>query len=118
MYRKVNTKKEKVEWLKIRWLQVSQDKPFQIRYRYSHNPLEVWKTLDVRKKRQGRPLDIGRVLLSPLYSGFRPINVKKLQDLHSLMKFIPPIHHSFYDHLQSTVEDNSGSEDEEEEEHE
>ena len=87
MYRKVNTKKEKVEWLKICWLQVSQEKPFQIRYQYSHNPLEVGKTLDVCKKRQGRPLDIGGVSLSPLFSGFRPINVKKLQDLHSLMEF-------------------------------
>ena len=34
VYRKVNTAKEKVEWLKIRWMQFNNDTPFQIRYRY------------------------------------------------------------------------------------
>ena len=66
VYRKTNTNGNKVEWLNIRWLQVSKDKPFEIQYRYSHNTLEAWKTLDVRRKRQGRPSDLGSVSLVPL----------------------------------------------------
>ena len=37
--------------------------PFEIHYRYRHNTLEAWKTVDVRNKRQGRPTDIGQVHL-------------------------------------------------------
>ena len=84
---------------------MSKDKPFEIRYRYSHNNLEAWKTLDVRRKRQGRPSDLGRTSLVPLYSRSRPINDKTLQDLHALMEFIPPIHHAFYNDLESTAAD-------------
>ena len=105
VYRKTNTNGNKVEWLNIRWLQVSKDKPFEIQYRYSHNTLEAWKTLDVCRKRQGRPSDLGSVSLVPLYRGFRPINVKKLQDLLALIDFIPPVHHAFYNELESTAAD-------------
>ena len=33
VYRKTNTAKEKVEWLKIRWMQYNKDMPYQVRYR-------------------------------------------------------------------------------------
>ena len=59
VHRKMNTQRQKVNWFDIRWLQVSKDKPFEIRYRYSLNSLEAWKTFDLRKKRPGRPTDIG-----------------------------------------------------------
>ena len=45
VYRKVNTKKEKVDWLSIRWLQLRKEKPYEIRYRYSHNTLEAVRML-------------------------------------------------------------------------
>jgi len=41
IYQKKNTKKEKVDWLSIHWLQFKKDKPFQIFYKYSHNDLEA-----------------------------------------------------------------------------
>ena len=41
--RKKNTEKGKVEWLKIRWINVDKDCPLQFRYRYTHNELEEWK---------------------------------------------------------------------------
>ena len=112
VYRKVNTKKEKVEWLNIRWIQLSKEKPYEIRYRYSHNALEAWKVLDVQRKRPGRPADPGRLPLEPLYTNPRAINTKKLQDLQQLLNFIPPVYHAFYNDLQSTADAHSGSEDE------
>ena len=104
VYRKKNTQKQKVDWLSMRWLQVSEEKPFEIRYRYSHNTLEAWKTLNVRKQRPGRPVDIGRVELVPLYTGPRPLNDNKVKDLRLLVQFIPPIHHSFYLSLDTATE--------------
>ena len=53
VYRKMNTRKEKVEWLSIGWIRTVKDKPYQILYKYSHNDLECFKTLDVRRKTKG-----------------------------------------------------------------
>ena len=36
----------KVEWLKIRWINVDKDRPLQFRYRYTHNELEEWKVVE------------------------------------------------------------------------
>ena len=101
-----------MEWLGIRWLQIRKEKPFEIQYRYRHNTLEAWKILDVCKKRVGRPVDLGTAALTPLYSCPRAINAKKLQDLQVLLQFIPPVHHTFYNGLQSTAREESGSEEE------
>ena len=50
--------------------------------------------------------------LVPLYTGLRPINTKKLQDLQELLDFIPPVHHTFYNDLQSAADAHSASEEE------
>lgn len=47
--------------------------------------------LDVRNKRPGRPVDIGHVELSPLYTGPCALNPSKYEDLRQLMQFIPPV---------------------------
>ena len=75
-YWKVNTDKENINWLNIHWLRLNKDSPFQMLYHHSHNSLEPWKTLDIRRKRNGRPSDIGKVSLVQLYSIPCPINVK------------------------------------------
>ena len=108
VYNKVNTK-EKVEWLNIRWIQLRKEKPFEIRYRYSHNAVDTWKILGVQRKRAGRPAEPGRIPLVPLYTNPRQINAKKLQDLQKLLDFILPVHHALYNNLQSTADAYSGS---------
>ena len=69
VYRKVNTHKEKVK--------------------YSHNTLEAWKVLDVHSRRQGRPPDVGRVVVVPLYTSEHCLHSNKLKDLKALLDFIP-----------------------------
>ena len=101
--RKTNIHKQKVSWLNIRWIQVSKEKPYQLRYRYSLNALEAWKTLDIQRKRPGRPVDIGRIELQPLYAGPRPLDTRKLEDLKALIQFIPPVYHAFYTTLESNT---------------
>lgn len=105
--RKVNTIGGKVEWLKIQWISVSKDKPLQFCYRYSHNTLEVWKTVDLKRKSKGRPPDL---TLPPAYTGARAINKKKMDNLMELLEFVPPVYHSFYTSLNGTADDsNSGN---------
>jgi len=112
VYRKKNTNKEKVDWLSIRWLQFKKDKPFQIFYKYSHNDLEAWKIIDVKRKSPGRPPDMGRIALPLLYGGPRPINEKKLKDIQELLEFVPPVYHEFHEALIGTAAaDTSSSED-------
>ena len=99
--RKIDTEKRKVEWLKIRWIHVSKDAPLQMKYRYSHNALEEWKTVDFKRRSKGRPPDMGRVALPLLYNGPRQIKDAKLKDLLGLLNYVPPVHHAFYKGLAS-----------------
>ena len=112
VYRKVDVNKQKVDWLSIRWLRFSKEHPLEIYFRYSHNTLEAWKILDVHPRRQGRPSDVGRTALVPLYTSQRCIKDSKIKDLKSLMDYIPPVHHPFYNALQETTEKEFESESE------
>ena len=94
--RKVNTKGDKVDWFSIHWIRVEKASPFSFKYRYTLNTLEQWKTVNIRPKRKGRPSDIGRANLPPLYTAPRPIKAAKLKDLKDLLCYVPPIHHAFY----------------------
>ena len=71
-------------------------------YRYTHNTLENWKVVDIKKKKAGRPVNLGTLTLEDLYSGPRAINRKKAENLRQLLRFVPPIHHSFYSSLSTT----------------
>ena len=97
--RKVNTKGDKVDWFSIHWIRVEKASPFSFKYRYTLNTLEQWKTVNIRPKRKGRPSDIGRANLPPLYTAPRPIKAAKLKDLKDLLCYVPPIHHAFYNNL-------------------
>ena len=99
--RKVTINREKVEWLKIRWIRVTKDNQLQFQFRYTHNTLEGWKTVDLKRKGKGRPPVIANIPLPELYSGGRAINQKKMDDLSSLLQFVPPVHHRFYTMLRS-----------------
>ena len=100
--RKVNTRGQKVEWLKMLWISVQKDKPLQYQYRYSHNTLEALKTVDLKRKTKGRPPDLRRIALPLLHTTPRPINEKKMADLLELLQFIPPVHHPFFQNLVGT----------------
>lgn len=79
-------------------------------YRYSLYSLEHWKVVDLKRKRQSRPAQMGRIHLSSLYSGPRKINPKKLKDLLELLRFIPLICHDFYESLNAADTEVSESE--------
>ena len=92
--RKVNKLGGKVEWLKMHWISVSKDKPLQFQYRYSNNSLERWKTVDLKRKTKGRPVDMGRIELPLLHDQPKAVNPQKISDLLELLDFVPPVHHA------------------------
>ena len=108
--RKKNVACQQVEWLKIRWIRVTKDKPLQFSYKDSHNTLECWKTVSLKRKTKGRPVDMGVVQLSPLYPGPRQISQAKLTDLKQLLSYVPPVHHAFFMALTADA-DGSGESD-------
>lgn len=67
----LNLTARKVAWLKIHLISVSQNKPLQFQYMYSNNTLECWKTVDLKQKSKGRPVDMGKI-----------INTEKVSDLY------------------------------------
>ena len=58
--RKKDTKKEKVEWLKMLWIRVEKSNPFRFKFRTTHNELEVWQEV---------PSSIERASMTTLYDG-------------------------------------------------
>ena len=110
MNRKVNTACGKVSWLDIKWINVRKDHPFQYCYRYSHNDLKVWKTVNVKRATKGRPPDFGKIKLSHTYATSRKIKKAKLDDLMQLLSYVPPIYHDFFQRLVGTELDIDSSE--------
>ena len=99
--RKEDTVGRAVDWMSIRWIQVKKDAPLKFRFRRSLNELEAWKEVDLKRKAKGRPADLGRFSFTTAYSGPRTLNTNKVQDILSMLDFIPPIHHDFYHELLS-----------------
>ena len=105
--RKKDTVGRPVDWLSIRWIRVTKDKPLQYSFRNSLNELEAWKVVKLAKRQKGRPVNIGLVVPDRLYSGPRMISDKKLKDLQDLLCYVPPVHHPFFQMLSSHEEESS-----------
>ena len=77
---------------------------------YSYNCFEDvgLNTLDIAKKsRRGRPIREFPETLQLLYPYDRKLSKEKIQDLQSLLKFVPLEHHQFYMNLQGEEEGTS-----------
>ena len=96
--RKRDVDGNKVEWLKIQHIQIRKEAPLMMYYKYSvQNDLPF---SCVSLSRKVRPLKHDYVLKS-LYNEPRPLSVEKANDLHKLLKYVPPVYHSFYNTVMS-----------------
>ena len=86
----------------MHWIHVSSKKPYQFSYKYSLNELESWKVVDLCCKR-GRPASMARPI-PLLYTAPQKLKQRKLDDLHSLLPYLPPVHHAFYKSLSGSVD--------------
>lgn len=103
--RKTTVNNEKVEWMQMRWLWFQKAHRFSMQFRYTHNKLDEWKVVDVKKRVKGRPPGLGRLSLPWLWEDSRCLDSKKLTDLTSLLYYIPPIYHAFYTNLSASGAD-------------
>ncbi|CAG9819851.1 unnamed protein product [Phaedon cochleariae] len=98
--RKVDTENIKVNWLKIREIEVLKKKPFSIFMRTDFETAA--QEINIEKKR-GMPSNYSNSnfskLLESLWPNGKPIAEKKLEDLKSLLCFIPKDAKKFYKNL-------------------
>ena len=65
---KVSVGKQKVEFRKIMWFQFERSNPLKYKYRYTLNELKAWKTVDLARRRRGRPSNLQDVELTLKYT--------------------------------------------------
>lgn len=88
--RKKDVNKTPVSWLKTRVIEIKKANPFSIFMKTSLEGQHVEVNIQKQMKR-GRPTTFNsfKELEIPLWPNGKPISEKKLEDLKSLMKFIP-----------------------------
>ena len=111
--RKLNTDTEKVEWLKIQWMQFRKSDKVNMFYKYSCDTDAVFSKVDFSinrvKRGRARCVDMQRCSeLQTLYPKGRKLKKAKIADLMSLLKYIPPVHHQFYYSLKDAQTVGSG----------
>jgi hypothetical protein len=91
----------KIEWLKIQWIQIRKNEPCKMYFKYSiQNDLEFYCANFAKRGHAAR----WPATLKELYPQQpRPVSAEKLRDIKKLLKYVPPIHHHFYDRLQTNV---------------
>jgi hypothetical protein len=95
--RTVTTEKQKVDYRLVSQFRIRRDKPQCVEVRFTHDDSEDWQTISLSKR--GRPAKLEDAILKPVLSGSKPIAKVKVDDVRSLLSFIPPVHHEFYDSI-------------------
>ena len=92
--RTVTSDKQKIDFRQVSQFRFMNDKPQQVQVKLSHDDSEEWKLISFQKR--GRPVKLQDVALPPLYTGPRCVPKAKADDVKSLLPYVPPIYHEFY----------------------
>ena len=102
-FRKVVTCRKKasdgnnVEWLKLRWMHFESGLPYIMSFKPTLSNDFPFRQVSFGKV--GRPASLPN--LGPLYTEQRALKAAKVKDLHSLLMFVPPVYHEFYNSLKA-----------------
>lgn len=107
------TNDKTVSWLKIRNIRLTQNNVNGMEYKYSLNPEVKYDIVCFAKRTKGRSVSIQNIILKKKFPNGRPINQDKLKDLKSMMCFVPPVYHQFYNDLNSSNEGNENTSEDE-----
>ena len=91
--RKKSENGQKVEWLKIQWLQVRKQEPYRLFFKYTVQEDLEFSSINLLKTYIS--CDISTIKLKPLYTERRVLSVEKVADVKRLLKYVPPVHHTF-----------------------
>jgi len=97
--RKHDDMKQKVEWLKIQWIQIRKENPKKMFYKYTVQEEVPFFSVCFEKKSKVRPVLLNDVVLSKLYVEPRVLSQEKFKDIQKLLKYVPPLHHPFFESL-------------------
>lgn len=98
--RKTNTEGGKVNWLQIKWLIYSNNKPKSIFYKETLQHEFPFYEINIAKPpSKGRPSNLPNIVQEPLYPNRRPVKELKKKHMSGLLSFIPPYYHPFYKSL-------------------
>ncbi|KAK3929200.1 Centrosomal protein POC5 [Frankliniella fusca] len=106
--RSTTTEKNSFKYMQNHWFRYDKRNPGIVKVKTAFNPDAPFEQLSFRRLRKDSLPDLYS-LLQLAYDGPMPIQSKKKEDLLSLLPFIDPTHHAFYQNL--TTVDNTGSED-------
>jgi hypothetical protein len=101
--RKKTDSEDKVEWLKIKEMRFKMEAPGLMEYKYTHNSLVSFDSVNLNKRLKGRPSNLGSLILTTLYPNGRKLSDEKLKDVKSLLQFMPPMFHTFYTNLEANT---------------
>lgn len=96
--RKIDTEKQKINWLKMRWMQFKKAYPKRLFFKETLNPDIEFFEINLAPTYKSPPIP---KTLPLLRNNDRYLKKEKLKDIKSLLEFVPPIHHRFYEDLQS-----------------
>ena len=102
--RKTSETGEKVEWLKIQWIQVRKSEPMKMYYKYSVQEDVDFQCVNFGKKSRNENMQYTLKQLYPHHP--RPLSAEKVKDLHKLLKYVPPLYHDCYTWLQANTVSN------------
>lgn len=99
--RKHDIHNNKVNWLELRQIRITKEKPYSIFMNkdFDENFVEV----NIQRRTAGRPKsspDLAAFLV-PLWPNGKPVSLPKLQDIKSIMHLIPGDARQFYENLTS-----------------
>ena len=87
---------KKLSWLSLKKIQIRKDSPLTMKFKYTNDLDEQYRTINLRRRKQK---SLKSIKLPTLYNDPIKISLEKYKDLQSLLQYIPPIHHSFYKNL-------------------
>ncbi|XP_076660862.1 uncharacterized protein LOC143364351 isoform X2 [Halictus rubicundus] len=108
--RKKNTLRQTVNWFTIQWLHYERGKQFDIFYKTTISVDVKYEILNIQRARCGRPLQLKNITQENLYPSVRPVSEAKKKDMIDLLKFIPPVHHAFFQALKTSTIEETGEE--------
>lgn len=83
----------------MRWIKLERSKPWVIQYKNNFDENFGFENINIRKK--GKVMLLNSVSQSLLYPETRAITKEKKKDMIDLLKYIPPVYHTFYKNLKT-----------------
>jgi len=93
--RKMDVNNDKVQWMKIQWLNYKKEQPFMFLYKYSNNTEYPFNSVYIEKRNSH--IEDYTKQLDLFYSNVHSYKtkIKKKKDLLELIPLILPIRHNF-----------------------